>query len=303
MKSSAMKTHSSRTDTWWALFFLGPWLVGFLVFTLGPMVASLWFSVTRYTLPAAPVFVGFDNYVKLFIADPRFLSSLGVTFLYAAVTVPAALILGFALAYFLNLKIPLARFWRTLYYMPAVVTPVITGTLFVGLFDPRHGLVNYLLAQAGVMGPDWLLDPRYAMYAVMLISLWGVGGGMIIYLAGLQSISTELYEAAELDGASRAHRLWTITLPLMSSIIFYNLVVGIIGTFQLFTQVWVLTKGGPDNSTEVFNIYLYKTAFEYQNMGYASAQAWVLFLLILGLTALIFKSSSSWVYYENEVKG
>jgi multiple sugar transport system permease protein len=186
--------------------------------------------------------------------------------------------------------------------MPAVVTPVITGTLFVGLFDPRHGLINYLLAATGLIGPDWLLDPHYAMYAVMLISLWGVGGGMIIYLSGLQSISTELYEAADLDGASKGQRLWSITLPLMSPIIFYNLVVGIIGTFQLFTQIWVLTKGGPDNSTEVFNIYLYKTAFEYQSMGYASAQAWVLFVLILGLTALVFRSSSQWVYYENEVQ-
>jgi len=291
-----------QKDSRWALFFLSPWLVGFVIFTIGPMAASLFFSVTRFTLPEAPVFVGFDNYLRLFTVDDRFLNSVAVTFLYAVVTVPAGLVLGFVLAYFLNLKMPLARFWRTLYYMPAVVTPVITGTLFVGLFDPRHGLINYLLGLAGIPGPEWLLDPHYAMVAVMLISLWGVGGGMIIYLSGLQSISTELYEAADLDGASKVRRLWSITVPLMSPIIFYNLVVGIIGTFQLFTQVWVLTKGGPDHSTEVFNIYLYKTAFEYQAMGYASAQAWILFVLILGLTALVFRSSSSWVYYENEVQ-
>ena len=294
--------HTSRLEGRWALFFISPWLIGFAAFTLGPMVASLWFSLTRFTLPGAPVFVGLENYVKLFAKDPRFLNSMAITFLYAGVTVPVGLVAGFILAYFLNLKMPLARFWRTLYYMPAVVTPVITGTLFTGLFHPRYGLVNYALAQVGISGPDWLLDPRYAMYAVMLISLWGIGGGMVIYLSGLQSISTELYEAADLDGCSKSQRLWRITVPLMSPIIFYNLVVGIIGTFQLFTQIWVLTTGGPENSTEVFNIYLFKTAFQYQSMGYASAQAWVLFVLILILTALVFRSSTAWVHYENEVK-
>jgi multiple sugar transport system permease protein len=293
----------ARQERRWALFFLSPWLFGFLVFTLGPMAASLFFSFTRFTLPDAPVFVGFENFAKLFADDPRFLNSLGITFLYAIVTVPVGLALGFFLAYFLNMKMPLARFWRTLYYMPAVVTPVITGTLFVGLFNGRFGLVNYLIERIlGVKGPEWLLDPNYAIYAVMLISLWGVGGGMIIYLSGLQSIPTELNEAADLDGCSRGRRLRSITIPLMSPIIFYNLVVGIISTFQLFTQVYVLTKGGPGNSTEVYNIYLYTTAFQYQKMGYASAQAWVLFVLILAMTALVFKSSSAWVHYENEVK-
>jgi multiple sugar transport system permease protein len=295
-------THA-RLDRRWALFFLSPWLIGFLIFTLGPMAASLFFSFTRFTLPEAPVFVGLENYAKLFAGDPRFLNSLGITLLYAIVTVPVGLTLGFLLAYALNLRMPFARFWRTLYYMPAVVTPVITGTLFTGLFNGRFGLVNYIVERLlGVKGPEWLLDPKYAMYAVMMISLWGVGGGMIIYLSGLQSIPTELGEAADLDGCSKARRLRSITIPLMSPVIFYNLVVGIISTFQLFTQVYVLTKGGPGNSTEVYNIYLYTTAFQYQKMGYASAQAWILLLLILGLTALVFKSSSAWVYYENEVK-
>ena len=298
-----MKTYAqARLEKRWALFFISPWMIGFLVFTLGPMIASLFFSLTQFTLPGAPVFVGLGNYVKL-LADGRFTNSLGLTFLYAVVTVPTGLFLGFMLAYFLNLKIPGARLWRTLYYMPAVVTPVITGTLFTGLFSARFGLVNYVIHRiSGLNGPDWLLDPKYAMYAVMIISLWGVGGGMIIYLSGLQSIPTELYEAADLDGASKAARLWRITVPLMSPVIFYNLVVGIIGTFQLFTPVWVLTKGGPSHSTEVFNIYLYKTAFEYQNMGYASAQAWVLFVIILTMTALVFRSSSAWVYYESEAR-
>lgn len=293
----------ARQEGIWALFFLSPWLIGFLIFTLGPMAASFFFSFTRFTLPDAPVFIGLENFAKLFTGDPRFLNSLGITFLYAIVTVPVGLCLGFLLAYFLNMKIPFSRFWRTLYYMPAVVTPVITGTLFIGLFNGRFGLVNYLIERLlGIKGPDWLLDPNYAIYAVMMISLWGVGGGMIIYLSGLQSIPTELNEAADLDGCSKSRRLWSITIPLMSPVIFYNLVIGIISTFQLFTQVYVLTKGGPGNSTEVYNIYLYSTAFQYQKMGYASAQAWVLFVLILCMTGLVFRSSSAWVYYENEVR-
>lgn len=299
---SRKRSLATKVEARWCLIFISPWLIGFVIFTLGPMLASLYFSFTRFTLPGIPEWVGLGNYIKMFTEDDRFSNSMMITFLYAFITVPVSLVLGFFLAYLLNIKAPFTNFWRTLYYMPAVITPVITGTLFLGLFDPRYGLVNYLLGLIGIVGPEWFLNEKYALFAVMLISLWGVGGGMIIYLAGLQSIPTTLYEAADLDGCNRWQRMTRITIPMMTPIIFYNLVIGIIGTFQLFTQVWVLTKGGPHNSTEVFNIYLYKTAFEYQSMGYASAMAWILFLVILILTALVFRSSSHWVYYENEAK-
>lgn len=292
----------SRSEGRWALALVSPWLLGFVVFTFGPMVASLLFSFTRFTLPEAPVFVGLENYVKLFTGDPRFLSAMRITFTYAFVTVPCSLVLGFFLAYLLNLKVPFANVWRTFYYMPSVITPVITGTLFIGLFDARYGIVNYALGLLGISGPAWFLDERYALPATMLISLWGVGGGMVIYLAGLQSIPTALYEAADLDGCTRGKRFFHITIPMMTPIIFYNLIMGIIASFQLFTEMWVLTQGGPNNSTETMNLYIYKTAFKYQTMGYASAMAWILFIIILAFTALVFRSSKSWVYYENEAK-
>lgn len=291
----------SRTESRWALLLLSPWLVGFMLFTLGPMIASLIFSFSRFQLGKEFTWVGLENYARMF-SDGRLINALAVTFIYALVAVPSGLILGFFLAYLLNLKVPGGNLWRTLYYMPAVITPVITGTLFLGLFDPRYGLVNYLISRLGGKGPEWFLDPQYAIVAVIIISLWGVGSGMVIYLSGLQSIPTSLYEAADLDGCNRSQRLFRITIPMMTPIIFYNLVVGIIGTFQLFTQVWVLTKGGPHHATEVFNIYMYKVAFENQQMGYASSMAWVLFLIILVITSLVFRSAKSWVHYENEVK-
>lgn len=301
--TTASSTLSRRKEeARWAFLFLSPWLAGFLLFTLGPMVASLWFSFTRFTGTALPVFVGLDNYVTLFTTDPKFWRSLGITFFYALVAVPLGLVLGFLLAWLLNLKIPFMKFWRTVYYMPSVISGVVVAILWRGLFDEKHGIVNYVLSWFGIQGPAWLLNPEFAIAALILISIWGVGGGMIIYLAGLQSIPTSLYEAADLDGAGAWQRLVRVTLPMMSPVIFYNLIIGIIACFQYFTEPWILTKGGPDDATLFYNIYLYKNAFQYSAMGFASAMAWVLFLIVLVLTALVFKSSSMWVYYEGEVK-
>jgi multiple sugar transport system permease protein len=291
-----------RREALWGYIFVSPWIVGFIVFTLGPMVASLVLSLARYNIVDAPVFIGLDNYLKLFTADPKFWHSLGVTVTYAVFAVPLNLVFGFALAFLLNQKVPWVAFWRTMFYMPSVTSGVAVALLWGMIFNPRFGILNWALGLAGIDGPGWLASPDWALPALILMSLWSVGGGMIIYLAGLQGIPTALYEAARIDGASAWRELIHITIPLMTPVIFYNLVIGIIGTFQYFTEAYVLTRGGPAESTMFYNLYLYNNAFSYLDMGYASALAWVLFMIVLALTILVFRSSAAWVYYEGELR-
>jgi len=298
----------TRGETRAAYLFISPWIIGFVVFTAGPMIASLILSLTRYDIVHAPVWVGLDNYIKLLAGDPKFWHSLGVTVTYAVVAIPLGLVFGFAVAYLLNLKVPGVPFWRTVFYMPAVMPAVASALLWGMIFNPRYGILNWFLSLVGIHGPGWLSSRDWALPALIVMSLWSVGGGMIIYLAGLQGIPTTLYESAQIDGASGWRQLRHITLPLMTPVIFFNLVIGIIGTFQYFTEVYVLTAtssgglGGPAEATLFYNIYLYSNAFRYLNMGYASALAWVLFLIVLLLTLLIFRSSAAWVYYEGEVR-
>lgn len=291
-----------RREALWGYIFVSPWIVGFIVFTLGPMVASLALSLTRYNIVDAPVFIGLDNYLKLFAGDPKFWHSLRVTVTYAVCAVPLNLVFGFALAFLLNQKVPWVAFWRTMFYMPSVTSGVAVALLWGMIFNPRFGILNWALGLAGIDGPGWLASPDWALPALILMSLWSVGGGMIIYLAGLQGIPTALYEAARIDGANAWRELVHITIPLMTPVIFYNLVIGIIGTFQYFTEAYVLTRGGPAEATLFYNLYLYNNAFSYLDMGYASALAWVLFVIVLVLTILVFRSSAAWVYYEGELR-
>ncbi|MGE5249087.1 MAG: carbohydrate ABC transporter permease [Bacteroidota bacterium] len=297
-----------RQEAVWGYIFISPWLIGFVVFTLGPMIASLVLSLTRYNITTAPAFIGLQNYIKLFTGDPKFWHSLSVTVRFASIAIPLNLTFGFVLAFLLNQKVPGLAFWRTVYYLPSVIAGVAVAILWNLIFNPRFGILNWLLSLIGIDGPGWLQSPDWAIPALIIMSLWSVGGGMIIYLSGLQSIPTTLYEAAELDGANSFQRLFYITIPLMSPVIFYNLVIGIIGTFQYFTEVYVLTAtadtglGGPAEATLFYNVYLYSNAFRYLNMGYASALAWVLFLIVLVLTLLVFRSSALWVYYEGELR-
>jgi multiple sugar transport system permease protein len=292
----------SRIEAIWAYVFISPWIIGFIVFTIGPMIASLALSLTDYNIIDTPNWIWLQNYIKLYTGDPKFWHSLGVTVTYAVFAVPLNLIFGFSLAYLLNLKVPGLAFWRTAFYMPSVTAGVATALVWGVVLNPRYGILNWLLSIVGIKGPGWLSSPDWALPALILMSLWGVGGGMIIYLAGLQSIPTAMYESAQLDGANGWQQVRHITLPLMSPVIFYNLVIGIIGTFQYFTEAYVLTQGGPAEATLFYNLYLYNNAFSYLDMGYASALAWTLFVIVLGLTLLVFKSSAAWVYYEGEVR-
>ncbi|MDI7274785.1 MAG: sugar ABC transporter permease [Anaerolineae bacterium] len=291
-----------RREAIWAYVLISPWIIGFIVFTAGPMVASLGLSMTNYDVVNTPVFLGATNYAKMLTQDRQFWHSLRVTLTYAVVAVPLGLLCGFALALMLNAKIALVSVWRTIYYVPAVVSGVAVAILWSTLFNPRFGIVNWILSWFGIRGPAWLNSPDWALPALIVMSLWGVGGGMIIYLAGLQGIPTTLYDAAMVDGANAWHRLRHVTLPMMTPIIFYNLVMGVIGTFQYFTNAYVMTRGGPVEATLFYNLYLYFNAFSYMKMGYASALAWVLFVIVLLLTLLIFRSSAAWVYYEGSLK-
>lgn len=288
-----------------AYMFISPWIIGFIFLTLGPMLISLYLSFTNFTLSsgsALPEFNNGANYIKLLTQDPKFWHSLKVTLVYAVVAVPLQLFFGSMVAFLLNLKVRGLPFWRTVYYLPSV-TPAVAGAVLWGIiFNPTFGLMNWFLSLVGIKGPGWLASQQWALPALIIMSLWGVGGGMVIYLAGLQGIPTTLYEAAEIDGANSLQKLTRITIPLMTPVIFYNLIIGIIGTFQFFTSVYVLTRGGPTDATLFYNLYLYNTAFRYMNMGYASALGWVLFFIVLLITLLAFKSSAFWVYYEGEIR-
>jgi multiple sugar transport system permease protein len=289
--------------------FVSLWVIGFLIFTLGPMLASLYFSFTEYDIISAPRWIGLDNYLKLF-QDDLFWQSIKVTLYYAALSLPLGLVVGFMLAVLLNQNVPGVNVWRTVYYIPSILAGVAVALLWVRILSPNRGAVNSALELIGIQGPGWFTDPDWSIPAMVIMGMWGVGGGMIIYLAGLQGIPTDLYDAAKVDGANSIQRFFYITIPMMSPVIFYNLVLGMIGTFQFFTAAYVagLSQidaglGAPVHSTLFYNLYLYQNAFRYFDMGYASAMAWVLFLVILVLTLVLFRSSSFWVYYEGQLAG
>ena len=295
-----------KREAHWAYVLISPWLIGFLVFTIGPMMASLYFSFTEYNIVTSPQWVGLDNYNKLLFEDPLFWHSLQRTLYFASLALPLGLIFGFVIALLLNQDIPGVNLWRTIYFLPSVIAGVAVALLWTRIFNPRIGILNpFLQNYLGVDNPPgWLTDPDWAIPALVIMSLWGVGGSMIIYLAGLQGIPTTLYEASKIDGANSWQRFRNVTLPLMTPVIFYNLVIGLIGAFQYFTEVYVATsgEGGPARSTLVYNLYLYQSAFKFFEMGYASALAWVLLIIILAVTALVFRSSPMWVFYEGEVR-
>jgi len=277
--------------------FALPWIIGFILFIAGPMVASVFLSFTNWNLLIPPKWIGFKNYYTLLEEDELVPQALKVTTYYAFTSVPLRVIIGLLLAILLNQDIKLRSFFRTIYYLPSVSSGVAVSILWLWLLNSEFGLINYFLKLIRINGPSWLTDSRYVIPAFVLMSLWGVGGSMLIYLAGLQDIPTEYYEVAEIDGANSIQRFWYIVLPLMSPIIFFNLVTGLIAALQTFTQAFIMTGGGPYNSSLFFVLYLYRQAFTFLKMGYASALAWVLFIYIFLLTLLIIRSSTIWVFY------
>lgn len=277
---------------------ISPWLLGLLLFVLGPMIASLFISFTRWDLLSPARFVGLQHYEKMFTRDPLFWQSLKVTAIYTVVYVPLELVGGLVLALLMNQKLRFRGVFRTIYYLPSVLPGVAFVVLWMWILNPDVGLINTLLSYVGIDGPRWLADPRWALPALLMMSLWGLGRSMVIYLASLQGIPPHLYEAAAIDGASTWQAFWKITLPMLTPTVFFNLVLSVISTFQTFTSAFVATDGGPLDSTLFYVLYLFRQAFQFFNMGYASALAWVLFLIILVLTLLIVRSADRWVYYE-----
>ena len=294
--SVSIRQHEERI----ALLFLSPWLFGFLVFTAFPIVASMFISLTEYPILKSPEFVGIRNYTHMITGDPLFWQSLKVTTIYTVAIVPLQLVTAYALAILLNQTVRGLSVFRTVFFLPAVTPAVATALMWMWVFHPEIGLVNSALAEIGVEGPKWLASTEWALPTFIIISLWGIGGGMVIYLAGLQSVPTSLYEAAELDGAGAWARFIHVTLPMTSPVILFVTVTSMIGSFQVFTAAFVMTDGGPVNSTLFFVLHLYNYGWRFLKMGYASALAWVLFVIILGLTLFLLRMSGRLVYYEAE---
>ena len=292
---------NSRREALAGVLFVLPWVAGFFVFVLGPILASFYFSLTDYELVTSPTYVGLDNYERL-LDDDLFWQALKVTSIYVAVGTPLSLVLSFATALLMNQRLRFLGFWRTVFYLPNLV-PVVAGSmLWLWIFNPQYGLLNSLLRAVGIDGPLWLGSTQWALPSLIIMSLWGIGGPMLVYLAGLQGIPNDLYDAVSVDGGGAWARFWAVTLPLMTPVVFYNLILGMIAGFQSFAAPFIMTGGGPRYATLFYVLYIYDNAFRYFRMGYASALAWVLFLVILLVTVLLFRWSSIWVYYEGETK-
>jgi len=291
-----------RTEERAFFMFISPFLLGLLIFGVFPIAFSGVLCFMRWDFIRPSKLVGLENFRKMF-QDELFWQSLKVTGLYTVFSVPLGLISGFLVALLLNQKIRGMRILRTIYYLPVVVGGVPASILWVYLFNPEFGLLNTLLRSVGINGPLWLASATWVIPSLVLMSLWSVGGSMVIYLAGLQGIPVSLYEAAEIDGASVWRKFVHITVPLMTPIIFFNLMMGIIGSFQVFTQAFIMTNGGPANASLFYGLYLYRTAFLFFKMGYGSALAWILFFIILSCALVILRSARYWVYYAGGFLG
>lgn len=281
-----------------AFYFLSPWILGFLAFLFGPILASLVLGFARFDGINMPRFIGFENYNEM-IHDPMFLGSLKVTLTYAVITLPIATVIAITMAILLNQKIKGQSFYRTALYIPSIVPIVASSVVWIWIFKgDETGLLNQILGFFGIEGPLWLSDPNWALPALIVMSFWSLGNPILIYLAGLQNIPQSLYEAAELDGADSWNQLWHLTLPLLSPTIFFNVIVGIIAVFQFFVPAYVMTSGGPQGSTMFYSLYAYQTAFDDFRFGYASALAWLLFVIVLIATMMAFYGGKKWVHYS-----
>lgn len=291
-----------RRDTIAFFAFISPWLLGFIFLMLIPMGASVYISLTEWNLLKDPVFVGLENFKTIF-TDPLFYKSLSVTFTYAVFAVPLNVILSIFIAMLLNNKLRGMRFFRTIFYLPAVVSGVVVALVWAWMFQPDFGIINNLLGRLGIPGLKWIYSEDTALASLIIMSLWNIGANIVLYLAALQGVPTEQYEAASIDGAGWWQRFRSITLPGISPTLLFTILTGVINALQVFTPAFVMTKGGPNNATSFIAYYIYNNAFVYRKMGEASAQAWILFVMIAILTFIILKSSAGRVYYDGGEEG
>lgn len=298
------RSSAAQRDLRNGLLFAAPWLVQLAVLIAYPIAASFYYSLCSYDALRPPRFIGLENYRLLFTEDPLFWKSLWNTLYMVGVGLPVGMLVSLGIALLMNQKLKGMAFYRTLYYLPSITPVVATSILWFWLLNPQIGLVNSVLERMGIPGPGWLASPDWSKPALILMGLWGAGGSMVIYLAGLQDVPQQLYEAASLDGAGKLAQFRHVTLPMLSPVILFNLVMGLIGGFQYFTQVYVVTRGtgNPQGSTLVYALHLFNSAFVEFRMGYACAMAWILFLVTLACALLVFRSSARWVYYGGEAR-
>ncbi|MFC9710924.1 carbohydrate ABC transporter permease [Paenibacillus sp. NPDC056933] len=282
--------------------FIFPWIFGFVVFTLGPLLFSLVISFFDWPIVGKVTFIGLDNYVEMFSNDPLFWKSLFVTLKFAALFVPLNIIVALGLAMLLNQRVRGSAIFRTAFYLPSVISGVALAMIWSWVYSGDYGILNYFLSVLGIQGPDWLNDTNWSLVAMVVASLWGQGSMMLIFLAGLKGIPKDLYESASIDGAGRIRKFLSVTIPMITPTILFNLITSIIAAFQQLTLALLLTGGGPMKSTYFYAMYMYENAFKYFKMGYSAANAWFMFLIVLTLTFLVFKSSEAWVFYEGEMK-
>jgi len=281
------------------LGFISPWLIGVLAFQVYPFFASFYYSLRSTTLLSPGTFIGLDNYREL-ARDPLFWTSLKNTFYYTSASIVVGTVAAISLAMLLNMRVRGLTLYRVIFYMPSIVPLAAVSVIWIWILHPTYGVANYILGSLGLPTPGWFSDPRWAMPGLIIVSLWGLGNAMIIYLAGLQGIPGELYEAAQLDGATAWQRTWNITLPLLSPVILFNVIIGLIGGFQYFVEPFVITQGGPADATLTYGLYLYNNAFLFFKMGYAAAMAWILFVIIMIITMILLRTASKWVFYQGQ---
>lgn len=277
-------------------YFVLPWVIGFLLFTIIPMIAAVFISFTDWSIVGTNIkWIGLQNYQEIFNAD-QFWHSLWITFRYAIIAIPLVVFTSFVISVMLSKNLRGSGVYRILYYMPAIVSGVAVSIVFRWILDPNNGLINYVLSFIGVKGPNWLYDPNWVLPSYLIMAVWGAGGGILTYLSALKDVPVSLYESAEIDGANSIHKTWYITLPMMTPIIFYNLIIGIISAFRKFTDAYVL--GGAGGEGEFYMVYLYEQAFAHYKMGYATALAWILFIIIMFFTVIVNVTKKYWVHTE-----
>ena len=300
--SPPKRSTMARREAIEGFLYISPFLLGFLIFTAYPMIASLYLSFTKFNIISAPTWIGLDNYQEAFFQDEQFWGSLKRTGIFALLNVTLGVLGSLGAALLLSQNYKGTTTFRTFFFLPSITPVIASALLWVWIFQPTIGLLNYLLGMVGIQGPPWLQSGTWAIPSVAIISLWGTIGGsrMIIFLAALQSVPQELYEAAEIDGAGPWRKFWTITLPMISPTMFFNVVLTIIGSLSVFSLSYIATGGGPNYATYFYVYHLFKSAFEFSRMGYAAAMAWVFFLIVLVLTAIQFRVSKSWVFYAGE---
>jgi len=282
------------------LLFVSPWILGFLFFTVYPLISSAYYSMTRYDLIRDPVFLGAKNYVKLFTDDPHFWNVMYNSLYYVGIGVPLGIGSAFLVACLLNTKIVARSFFRGIIYVPSIVPAVCSAMVWYFLLNIQYGAINSALQAVGLPAIPFISSPDYAKPSLIIVSIWAQGAAVVIFLASLQDVPRSLYEAATVDGANGWQRFWNVTIPMTTPIILFNMLMGFIGGFQEFTIPWLLTQGGPRNSTEFYTVNLYRNAFINLRMGKASAMAWILFLIIVMFTVILFRTSARWVYYGGE---